>query len=122
MCVPSPLEEPIEALDGSMKVGWQNLSFLGHPENHRKGSALEFAFNPTRICSVSGSRDRVSPPARTGLRLQSFNPVSTVSIFFEPLEHRGSSKGRAAGKGNLPGRGGNLSMQGLLLALILLGP
>jgi len=38
----SPLEEPIEALDGGAKAGWQKLPFPGHPEDHWKGSSLEF--------------------------------------------------------------------------------
>ena len=39
---PSSLEEPIEALDGGVKVGRQKLSFPGHPNNHVQGSSLEF--------------------------------------------------------------------------------
>ncbi len=39
---PPPLKEPIEALDGSMKVGREKLSLPGHPENHGQGSSLEF--------------------------------------------------------------------------------
>ena len=38
----SPLEEPIEALDGGVKVGRQKLSFPCHPENHGQGSSFEF--------------------------------------------------------------------------------
>jgi len=38
----SPLEEPIEALDGSMKVRSQKLSFPCYPENHGQGSSFEF--------------------------------------------------------------------------------
>ena len=40
----SPLEEPIEALDGSMKVRRQKLSLPGHADNHGQGSSLEFCF------------------------------------------------------------------------------
>jgi hypothetical protein len=38
----SPLKEPIEALDGGVKVVRQNLSFPGYPENHGQGGSLEF--------------------------------------------------------------------------------
>jgi hypothetical protein len=37
-----PLKEPIETLNGGMKVGRQELSFSGHPENHGQGGSLEF--------------------------------------------------------------------------------
>ena len=39
---PPSLEEPIEALDGGVKVGRKKLSLPGHPKNHRQGSSLEF--------------------------------------------------------------------------------
>src|SRR3990172_7267932 len=39
---PSPLEEPIEALNGGVKVGREKLSFPCHPENDGQGGALEF--------------------------------------------------------------------------------
>jgi hypothetical protein len=39
---PSPLEEPIEALNRGMKVGREKLSFPCHPENHGQGSPLKF--------------------------------------------------------------------------------
>jgi len=37
-----PLKEPIEALDGGVKVGRKELPFPGHPENHGQGSSLKF--------------------------------------------------------------------------------
>jgi len=39
---PQPLKEPIEALNGGVKVGRKKLSFPGHPENHGQGSSFEF--------------------------------------------------------------------------------
>jgi hypothetical protein len=41
---PQPLEEPIETLERSAKVGRQKLPFPGYPENHGQGSSLEFCF------------------------------------------------------------------------------
>jgi len=39
---PPALEESIKALDGSMKVRSQKLSFPCYPENHGQGSSFEF--------------------------------------------------------------------------------
>jgi hypothetical protein len=40
---PPSLKEPIEALDGSMKVGRQKLPFPCNPKNHGQGSPFEFS-------------------------------------------------------------------------------
>jgi hypothetical protein len=41
--VQSPaLKEPVQALNGSPKVGRQKLSFPGHPEDHGQGGSFEF--------------------------------------------------------------------------------
>jgi hypothetical protein len=92
----SPLEEPIQTLDGSMKVRSQKLSFSGHPEDHGQGGSFEFGLQVYQCLFRFFIQRSGLPFVRTLLRLETFNPAATVPVLLEPLQNRGTSQERSA--------------------------
>jgi hypothetical protein len=85
------LKEPIETLDRGVKVGRQKLSLPGHPENHGQGGSLEFCLESHQRLLRFFIQRAGFPFVRTLLRLETFDPATTVSVLLEPLQDCGPS-------------------------------